>query len=146
MLKSFFLNMNYRKVTRCIEVIPGYQSRVSGYIIYERPELTIDLDGLILSAVSDKFTSSRFEDTPPTPLPEFVKVYRCSFLCSLDLESFDFASHEGCVVGRTVSAIIYTTDSNCQDVFANVVFEIKCKNKTTCEALQDVRFLQEYPE
>ena len=129
-----------------IEVVPGDQSRVSGYIIYERPELPIDLDGLILSAVSDKFTSSRFVDTPPTPLPEFVKVYRCRFLCSLDLESFDFASHEGCVVGRTVSAIIHTTDNNCQDVFSNVLFEIKCKNQTSYDALQNVRFLQEYLE
>lgn len=144
-LKSFFY-MYCRKVTKSIKVVPGDQSRVSGYIIYERPELSIDLDQLIMSAVRDKFISSHFVTAPPRPSLEFVKVYECNFLFSLDVESFEFASYEGSVVGRTVSSIIYTTDSDCQDVFSNVVFEIKCENKTSCKALLDVRFLQEYPE
>lgn len=134
--------MNCRKVTKFIKVVPGDQSNVSGYIIYERPEFSIDLDELIKSAVRDKFTSSDFLNAPFSPSSEFLKEYKCMFQCFLDLESSEFDFYEGCDVARAVSAFIYTTDNDCQDIFDGVGFEIKCKNQSSYEALRDVRFLQ----
>ena len=133
--------MYCRKVTKFIKVVPGDQSRVSGYIIYERPELSIDLDELIMSAVRDKFTSSCFVNASFSPSSEFVKKYSCVFQCYLDVESCEFDLYEGCEVDRSVFGFIYTTDNDCQGIFDGVGVEIKCKNKFSYEALQDVRFL-----
>ena len=140
---QIFFNMYCRKVTKFIKVVPEAQSRVSGYIIYERPELSIDLDELIMSAVRDKFTSSCFVNPFFSPSSEFVKKYSCVFQCFLDVESceVDLYLCEGCEVDRSVFAFIYTTDNDCQGIFDGVCVEIKCKNKSSYDALQDVRFL-----